>query len=269
MNERLPVVDDPRSERFRTVLSLGRRSFRRRRGLLRVEGPQAVTELCAWKPETVRDVYFTGHAAQRYGDLWAAARQVTDRRYWLSSKLAEQYLPEAQGVVAVCDQEAIGGALADVLAPAAGQLVVLPRTQDPGNAGTIIRAADSFGAAAVLSCTGSVDLANPKVIRTSAGSIFHVPVVQGLDFGSLVEQLRAAGRVVYGTSGTPAAASLEHIDMTSAHAWVFGNEARGLSLSEEALCDTLVRIPMSGHAESLNVATAASICLFYSQQRGG
>lgn len=151
---------------------------------------------------------------------------------------------------------------------------VLCRVQDPGNAGTILRAADAAGADAVLLTAGSVDPFNPKVVRSTAGSIFHLPVVTGADPADAVGALRAAGLQVWAADGYA-----EHTLTTLAPealgaptAWLLGNEAQGLSAEERALADQAVAVPLYGEAESLNVGTAATVCLYASAMaahRGG
>jgi rRNA methylases len=145
-----------------------------------------------------------------------------------------------------------------------GTIVVLPKAQDPGNAGTIVRAADAFGAAGVVACVGTVDLTSPKVIRMSTGSVFHLGIREGMVFEQAIEQAKASGLMVCGTAmeGEPLTALPGDTNI----AWVFGNEAKGLSEEEKSLCDRLVSIPMSGNAESLNVSVAAGICLYQSQE---
>ncbi len=263
MEERLPLITDSRSERMRTVSSLGRRSFRTRRGLLRVEGPQAVSELVSHRGQYVKALYATESAAMRNGDVWG---EFGGPRYLLEDRVARDVVPEAQGFFAVAERSAIGG---EPTGP--GPVVVLPSTQDPGNAGTIIRNADAFGAAGVIACAGTVDLTSPKVIRMSAGSVFHLPVQVGTEFQAAVHQLRLEGRVVLGAAGEGIAISRfsDISELAGPHAWVFGNEAGGLSREEASACDALVSLPMSGKAESLNVGVAAGICLFLSQQARG
>lgn len=137
-----------------------------------------------------------------------------------------------------------------------------------------------MGARAIVSVKGSVDSSSPKVIRSSAGSVFHLPVVPAASFGEACQTLRGMNAVILGTSGAQGAYSLTSLMSYAAwerrgwlaqtHAWVFGNEAQGMSEAEMASCDALVMIPMSGKAESLNVASAAAMCLFASQSaRGG
>ena len=153
-------------------------------------------------------------------------------------------------------------------------VVVLDGLRDPGNVGTIIRTADAFGAVGVVAVAGTVDAASPKVVRSSAGSVFHIPVCQVASFADARALIHGRSAALLGTSGGAGSLSLSDLlvqgvsarsRLSQSHAWVFGNEARGLSGDEMRLCDALVSIPMSGDAESLNVASAAATCLFASQ----
>src|SRR5690606_397498 len=136
----------------------------------------------------------------------------------------------------------------------------------PGNAGTIIRAADAAGADGVILTGRSVDLYNPKVVRSTTGSIFHLPVATGIDLEPVLERTRAAGLQVL-------AADIKGDDLLEARrdgilgrptAWLFGNEARGLSDEHFAAVDRAITVPIYGKAESMNLATAASVCLYES-----
>ena len=138
-----------------------------------------------------------------------------------------------------------------------------------------MRTADAMGARAIVSVKGSVEASSPKVIRSSAGSVFHLPIVPADSFHEACQALRGINAVILGTSGARGAYSLSSLMsqasvegrgwLTQTHAWVFGNEAQGMSQAEMSACDALVMIPMSGDAESLNVASAAAMCLFASQ----
>jgi TrmH family RNA methyltransferase len=137
--------------------------------------------------------------------------------------------------------------------------------RDPGNAGTVIRTADAAGADAVVLAGSSVDAYNPKTVRASVGSLFHVPLVVEPDVPAAVAAARAAGLTILAADGAG------EIDLDDARellgrrtAWLFGNEAWGLSPEVAALADHRVRIPIHGRAESLNLSTAAALCLYAS-----
>jgi TrmH family RNA methyltransferase len=258
------VLTNPRSDRVRSVRSLAQRPVRQRTGRFVVEGPQGVREAVRCAADRVVDVYLTAQAMERYAaDIAAPARaaglwvhQVTDE---VLAVMADSEQP--QGVVAVV--EASAPSLADVLAGSPGLLVLLTHVRDPGNAGTVIRAADAVGAAAVLVSEASVDVTSPKVVRSTAGSLFHLPIVTGLPVESTLDELRAHGIRTLAADGA-GSTLLPDVDLSTAHCWVMGNEAWGLPEQVRAHCDDIVRVPIVGKAESLNLAMAATVCLYAS-----
>nr|WP_238400087.1 MULTISPECIES: RNA methyltransferase [Kocuria] len=191
-----------------------------------------------------------------------------------------------QGMLAVCRFPSSASDASDDAARALGaaRLVgVLVRVQDPGNAGTVIRTADAAGADAVLCTPGTVDPFNPKSVRSSAGSLFHVPVFTGVELADVVAAAREHGigvlaadgyasvtvseladAAVLRAAGTPAEDVAYPLEQPTA--WLFGNEAQGLSEAEVEAADLSVAVPLYGAAESLNVATAATVCLYASAQ---
>jgi RNA methyltransferase, TrmH family len=144
-------------------------------------------------------------------------------------------------------------------------VAVAVEINEPGNAGTMIRIADAMGAAAVILGGHSVDPYNGKCLRASAGSIFSIPVVVAPDAHTAVSVLHAAGLQVLATT-VDGETSLDDADqlLGKPTAWLFGPESHGLSAEIADAADHRVRIPMSGGAESLNVASAAAICLYQS-----
>ena len=140
-----------------------------------------------------------------------------------------------------------------------GKVLLLDGIRDPGNMGTIIRTAEAAGADAVFMSPDCVDLYNPKVIRSTMGSIFRVPVISA-DLISVIGRLKSAGRPVYGTSLT-AAKSYRDAELSAA-AIVIGSEANGISPAVAAAVDENLLIPMAGQVESLNAAVSAAIMMF-------
>jgi TrmH family RNA methyltransferase len=134
---------------------------------------------------------------------------------------------------------------------------------EPGNAGTLIRIADAMGADAVVLAGHSVDPYNGKCLRASAGSIFAIPVLAEDDAAFAVSVLRTAGLQVVATT-VDGELSLDDADLAGPTAWLFGPEAHGLPTELAQMATHRVHIPMPGSAESLNVASAASICLYQS-----
>ncbi|MCU1601032.1 MAG: methyltransferase, partial [Frankiales bacterium] len=169
--------------------------------------------------------------------------------------LAETVTP--QGLVGVAP-------LLDAALPASPRLVaVLHGVNDPGNAGTVIRTADAAGADAVVLTEGSVDPHNGKCVRATAGSLWHLPVVTDADALRTIADLQADGLTVLATTGA-ADVDLDDLDLSGPTAWVFGTEAHGLPEEVLAAADRRVRIPLYGRAESLNLASAAAVCLYAS-----
>ena len=140
-------------------------------------------------------------------------------------------------------------------------VVVCADVRDPGNAGTLIRTADAAGAGGVVCCDGTVDPYNPKTVRASAGSVFHLPVVAGGETVSVVETLGAWG---LRTLGTVVRDGVDYADvnLTGPVALIFGNEASGLGAEVLEVLDATVTIPMAGRAESLNVSVSAAVLCF-------
>jgi TrmH family RNA methyltransferase len=141
----------------------------------------------------------------------------------------------------------------------------MAHVRDPGNAGTVLRTADAAGADAVVFTDASVDPYNGKCVRAGAGSLFHLPVAMGVSVNvrNAVDHLRATGLRVLAADGA-GEATLDDVDLTRPTAWIFGNEAWGLPEEILSLTDEVVRVPIYGRAESLNLATAAAVCLYAS-----
>ncbi|GHD07208.1 RNA methyltransferase [Zhihengliuella salsuginis] len=277
---------NPRAERVKDVARLGTRSGRNKAGQFLAEGPQAVREATRLHAErtaqggdgVVRWIFATPEAAERYPDLVAGSSgtEVRLAEPAVIAAMADTVTP--QGIIAVCQQTTV--ALEEIIAAGPRLVAVLCRVQDPGNAGTILRAADAAGADAVVTTSGSVDLFNPKAVRSTVGSIFHLPLAAGVEFAELVEALRAAGIGILAADGYGDADLDELQDGAAAHrlgdgagedpllarpsAWLFGNEAAGLDASELGAADERVAVPLYGVAESLNVGTAATVCLYAS-----
>jgi TrmH family RNA methyltransferase len=264
------VLTNPRSDRVKAVRSLTKRSVRMRTGRFVVEGPQGVREAVRHGPDRVIDVYATVAAARRYAvDIIEPARAAGLYVHEVGDDVLEAMADaeSPQGLLAVVADRTV--MLEDVLAADPRLLVLLTQVRDPGNLGTVIRAADAMGADAVLVSGSSVDVIAPKVVRSTAGSLFHVPIVRGLSVGDTLQRLRAAGIRSLAADGQ-GPELLPDVDLAQAHCWVMGNEAWGLPEELRSACDAVVRVPIHGLAESLNLAMAATICLYASAaaQRG-
>jgi len=258
------VIDNPRSPRVRAVAKLAKRDGRRESGRFLLEGPQAVGEALASRPELVDAVYATRAAMERHAELVRDAQlaqvevsPVTDK---VLEAMADTVSP--QGVVAVAQQ--FPSTLAALIATGPRLVAVLEEIRDPGNAGTVLRAADAAGADAVVFSGHAVDPYHPKVVRATTGSLFHIPHVVGVSLAEAAAALRSAGLQVLAADVGGDDLLEARPDLARATAWVFGNEARGLDPERLALVDRSLRLPIYGRAESLNLATAASVCLYES-----
>ena len=246
------------------MAKLAKRDARSETGLFLLEGPQAVSEALAYRPELLVELFVTPTALDRYQDLGRAAREADLEVEFVTEQVIEAMADTVtpQGVIAVCRQ--FPTSLKDILGDGPTLIAILEEVRDPGNAGTIIRAADSAGADAVILTGRSVDLYNPKVVRATTGSLFHIPVAVMPELDAVLQRVRAEGLQVL-------AADIKGEDLLSARgslaaptAWLFGNEARGLTDEQLELADRSITVPIYGKAESMNLATAASVCLYES-----
>lgn len=257
------------SDRVRSVRGLSRRAAREREGLFLVEGPQAVREVVAHRPDAVKELYFDGEAAVRHTALVEAARTAGLSTHEVSHEvlaaMCDTKVP--QGIIAVCRR--IDVDIDVVLGRHPRLLVILTNVRDPGNAGTVIRSADAAGAEAILLSDSSVDVYNPKVVRSTAGSLFHLPIVIGVPISELLDKVSSSGVALLAADGA-GQSLLGDMDLAGPHAWVMGNEAWGLLPDVLEACDAVVRVPIYGKAESLNLAMAATVFLYRSAavQRG-
>ena len=273
------ILDNPDSARVARVAGLARRHARDKYERFLVEGPRGVGEAVRHAAAHVHDLYLTPEAADRHADILARARARAAGLYThtVTPRVMAAMSADAQGVLAVVATTALaagsqpqedgagaGEGLAERLA-GARLVAVLAEAQDPGNAGTIIRTADAAGADAVVLVRGSVDATNPKVVRSTAGSLFHLPVLTGAGLGEVLEALDGAGLAVLAADGSGPVGLFDADELLARPcAWLFGNEARGLAPEALERAEAVVSVPVLGAAESLNVAAAAAVCLYAS-----
>lgn len=246
-------------------MKLHRAPVRRERGEFLCEGSHAVSEALA--AGRVRELFLTAAAAEREPALLraaaaagAAVSPVTERA---AAALSDTVTP--QGVVARC--ATVDVPLAAVLAGSPRLLAVPVDIGEPGNLGTVVRVADAAGADGVVVAGDGVDPHNGKAVRASAGSLFHVPVARHRDPAAVLAGLRAAGVAVLATAADGEVELWSAaLDLARPTAWLLGSEAHGLPAAVADAADARVRIPVHGRAESLNLATAAALCLYASAQ---
>lgn len=249
------------------VRKLQQKREREATGLFVAEGPGAVEaavkngelQFVIVGDDVSQSVRALAELASGYGKTVYEADEVS------ISQLSESRTP--QGILGIAKRPQFE--LAQVVDKASSLVVVLEEARDPGNVGTIIRTADAAGADAVVLAGESVDPFNAKAVRSSAGSVFNIPVVTDVSAHTVVAHLDALGINTVATSlaGDTDLYSPEFLhSLQDPVAWFFGNEAHGLTPEVEATLNQRVRVPIHGQAESLNLAISAGICLYTTLQ---
>lgn len=263
-DDRSHRISSAASDRVKSVRALHSRQGRRKAGRFVVEGPQSVRSALA-AGVAIHELFVGDDAGVAFPDVLDAAADagipVIEAAPAALSAMAET--EQSQGLLAVCDLLPQPDLTA--LMAAAGPVVVLEGLADPGNVGTVIRTADAAGAAGVVLTPGSADVHNGKVVRSTAGSLFHLPVCTGIDLDEAISAAHVAGRTVAVATGDAAEdlfAAVADGRVDPRTCWIVGSEAHGVSEAARTGADVRIRIPMSGRAESLNAAVAAAIVLY-------
>lgn len=250
----------PKVARARRLL---KRGFRESDGLFLAEGPQACRE--AAKANRVKELFLTQEAFDRYPEIIRAVSDSGAEIVICTEAVIDQFSSTVspQGMTAIVrmwDQDP-----SKLFESETRLVVALTAVRDPGNAGSVIRVADAAGANGVVMSNDSVDLFNPKVVRASVGSIFHLPISIGQGLSQTISAAREAGMQVLAADAN-GVSLYGGVDLAKPTLWVFGNEAWGIPAEVLELVDEVVSIPIYGQAESLNLATASAVCLYASAQ---
>jgi len=258
------LIQDPSQAEIKGVAKLTKKEARSETGLFLLEGPQGLKEALQ-RPKLIEKLFATESFEEKYPDLLSRARDARVSVNLVSEAVLKELSDTTtpQGVVAICQQFHVS--LDDVLAGKPKLVAFLAQIRDPGNAGTVLRAADAAGADAVVFSKGSVDIYNPKVVRSTTGSMFHLPFVIDAEIPTTLEKFKNAGLAVLAADvAGDSLATIDSTELAKPTLWLFGNEAWGLEPEVSALADKLVQVPIFGAAESLNLATAASVCMYAS-----
>ena len=248
--------------RVRAVTALAKKAkARREQGVFLVEGPKMFGELPV---ERRREVYVSENFLRQQGER--AEKLLAGCRYETVTDEVMRHMSDTQtpqGILAVAEQ--FSYQLLDVLKNSPDgkvpELVILETLQDPGNLGTILRMGEGAGVTGVVMSSNTVDIYNPKTIRSTMGSIFRVPFVYVQDFSDAVSQCQNAGIKVYAAHLDGKNTYLGE-DYREGTAFLIGNEGNGLTDDITKQADTLIRIPMQGEVESLNAAIACTILTY-------
>ena len=240
---------------------LGSRGVKERRERLQfvIEGPTNVKAALDSTSVNIECIYYTEGNLERLGSF--SHENLIEVSEQVMKAMADTVTP--QGVLALAKLHR--SSLGDLAGISKGKFAYFWQVQDPGNAGTVIRAADAFGFDAVIFSDNSVDIFSPKVIRSTAGSIFQIKVIEEVNTAQLKQWAGKIGAPIFATKadGDSLLQTAAQSALGKPSIWVFGNEARGLPLDVESELDAkAVAIPMSGKAESLNLATAASVVMY-------
>ncbi|RKO63489.1 rRNA methylase [Caldibacillus debilis GB1] len=251
--KKMKRIQSAKNEKVKRWKKLLTKKERDKAGLFLVEGEHLVEE--AGKAGLIRELIVT----ERFLGQLPAARYGADELYLVSEEvgkaIADTETP--QGIFAVCGKP-------EARDPEGKRFLLIDAVQDPGNLGTLIRTADAAGLDGVVVGEGSADIYNPKVVRATQGSLFHLPVLPG-SLEGWVETFRSRGIPVYGTALT--GVSMYEIGPAPAFALLVGNEARGVDPRLLEKTDANLHIPIYGMSESLNVSVAAGILLYHLRGR--
>jgi TrmH family RNA methyltransferase len=249
-------LNSPHVARVKALIGSRGVKERRNTGQFVAEGMQFAREaLISHSGPQIETLYLTVNGRNKVDEIADVSRlnviEVSDE---VMKELSETITP--QGILAICTIPKIE--YSSINLNGSRKFIYLSEVQDPGNAGTILRSADAFGMDAVITSPGSVDMYSPKVVRSTAGSLWHIPVFESV----AIEDLLSLGikAISLGANGSKPLSSFVPAGDTVA---VFGNEARGLATAQEVAQIEVVSIPMPGNAESLNLSAAASIVMYH------
>lgn len=257
-------ISSPANRLIKEVVSLKQKKYRDSLGLFIAEGVRLIEE-CAVAGWSVATCIYTEAAAardrtrsliERLERLNCQLAVVPDSLY---NKISDTEQPQGIMVIVKKRQATLESMVAAGENPPL--VVVLDGIQDPGNVGTIIRTADAAGCTGVIALKGSADIYAGKTVRASMGSLFHLPVVEGITSLELISWLQRCGVRLLATS-LQQSEPYYRTRLTSPVAIVLGNEGQGVSPELLEAADSCVNIPLIGQAESLNVAVAAGIILY-------
>ena len=249
-------LNSPHVARVKALIGSRGVKERKAAGQFVAEGLQCVREaLVAKSGPTIETLYVASNGRKKIEELAdLSSFNVVDVSDEVMKEMSETITP--QGILAVCSIPNVS--LDSISLNGSRRFIYLSEVQDPGNAGTILRSADAFAMDAVITSPGSVDMYSPKVVRSTAGSLWHIPVFESVAIDELLD--RGINAFSLGADG---AKKLSDYQMSGDTLAVFGNEARGLLTGQNVDSIDVVSIPMPGNAESLNLSAAASIVMYH------
>ena len=249
-------LHSPHIARVKALIGSKGAKERRETGLFVAEGVQCAREsIASLNGPQIKILYATAEGLSKISELDLTSVEIVEVSEAVMKAMSDTVTP--QGLISLCYKPEED--FSEVTATGKSTFIYLYQIQDPGNAGTIVRTADAMGISAVITSPDSVDMFSPKVVRSTAGSLWNIPVYEGITFDRIEKQFPHIQKILLSSH---ASTSLLDLSIAGDCIAIFGNEARGVDVSALGGSVTEVTIPMAGRAESLNLSAAASIVMF-------
>ena len=249
-------LHSPHIGRVKALIGSKGAKERREQGLFVAEGVQCAREaLATHEGPELKLLYATQAGLSKISELDLNLIEIVEVSDAVMKAMSDTVTP--QGLISLCYKPE--PEFLELKATGKSRFIYLHEIQDPGNAGTILRTADAMGISAVITSPDSVDMYSPKVVRSTAGSLWNVPVYEGISFDRVAAQFPSAQKLLLSSH---AKNSITELSIPGDCIAIFGNEARGVDAATLGTSVTEVTIPMAGRAESLNLSAAASIVMF-------
>lgn len=250
------LIESVQNKLVKKIKSLQQRKNREKEGLFVVEGVRFVGEI----PNNVNILYIAvSHTFQKMNDITVYEKR---SQVFVFSDTVFNTISDTQhtqGIIAICKKNTI--ALSEYVLNEKGFYILAENIQDPGNLGTMIRTADACHADAVFLSKGCVDLYNAKVLRSTMGSLFHLPIFQNVDFIDYIDSMKQKNIMIF-AAHLKAQKYYYNTDFRKGCALIIGNEGKGITDEIAQKCHEFVKIPMVGKAESLNASVAAGVLMY-------
>lgn len=249
------MITSSNNSQVKEICQLQKKSkLRNKEGVFIVEGPKMFEEL---PKDRLISTFVSETFVQERPELLRGVRYevAADNIF---AQMSDTQTP--QGILAVAKQYTY--TLEDILKnPKTPQLLILENIQDPGNLGTMLRTAEGAGTTGIIMTRGTVDIYNPKVIRSTMGSLYRMPFLYAENLEETIAEVKAAGVSLY-AAHLKGVQSYDEPDYKSAVGFLIGNEANGLTTATANMADCRIRIPMEGQLESLNAAVSAALLMY-------
>lgn len=248
------IIESPQNKIFKEAMLLKDKKYRNENGLFLVEGQKQTGEIN--KSWNIKKIFISQSFSEKFQPGQNCPPTILSDH--LFNKLSATKTP--QGIIAVVEKKQYNAENL-IKNMKDGFFVILDMIQDPGNLGTIIRSADAFGCKGVFVSKNSADIYSDKVMRSTMGSVFHIPVIDEADTETTINSIKSEGFTIFAAS-LDTKTLIKNTKFPSKSALIIGNESKGLPIETQNQADKLIKINMPGNAESLNAAVAAAIFMY-------